>query len=275
MDLIIIKCFSVTLIFWRFAFWIILSKESLFNELLIKWQVIQKSFMFKIKALVSSRYIVTWTIWGDTSAQCMWFRSSRWGNFMTVVPIVTISSSGRNEKCLFRTIAPHTRKAAAYMQLLPHEVHFSLLQEKKKRENLKRLLPNKVGSESCDEQREGICFSVTVSALVLITNARRYTTMAKASSKVLPQLWFPLFLPFSSSFLLSLCSRGKQAKDPVARKTTLYMKPFTPLWFPVFVDEEFSVKTLSSPQICVWCWLSRLELLMWAFIVKANLKSRK
>lgn len=150
-----------------------------------------------------------WTIWSDTSAQCMWFRSSRWWNFITV----TMIFSWRKEKYLFCTLAPHTREAGAHMQLLPQGVHLSLLQEKKG-DKLIGLLPNKVGSESCDEQREGICFSVTVSALVLITNARRYTTMARASSKVLPQLWFLFFLPFLPSFLLSLCSRGKQARGP-------------------------------------------------------------
>lgn len=63
-------------------------------------------------------------------------------------------------------------------------------------------LPNKQGRESCDKQTDDICFSVTVVALVLITNARRYTIMAKASSKLLPQLWFLFFL-FLSAFLSS------------------------------------------------------------------------
>lgn len=100
-------------------------------------------------------------------------------------------------------------------------------------------LPNIQGRESCDKQTDGICFSVTVGALVLITNARRYTIMAKASSKLLPQLWFLFFPPFSLPFFFLYAPGVNKWEGPVARKTTLYMKPFMPSRFPVFVHEEF------------------------------------
>lgn len=45
-------------------------------------------------------------------------------------------------------------------------------------------------------------------------------------------------LPFSLPFFFLYAPGVNKWEDPVARKTTLYMKPFMPSWFPVFVHEE-------------------------------------
>lgn len=67
-----------------------------------------------------------------------------------------------------------------------------------------------------------------------------------------PQANFSLSSDFSFFFLSSLpffflyAPGVNKWEDPVARKTTLYMKPFTPSQDPGFVHEKFSVKTLYS-----------------------------
>lgn len=166
------------------------------------------------------------------------------------------------------------------MQLLPHEEYFA--SENKYRTSKVHthaqhtISTPQRGNECCDEQKDGICFSVTVGALVLITNARRYTTMAKASSKLLPQLWFSLFFfLFSLPFFFLYAPGVNKQEDPVARKTTLYMKPFTPSQFSCIyawgiLSEDSG---LSNHWICVWWWLSYLKLLMWAYIEKVDLMS--
>lgn len=46
-------------------------------------------------------------------------------------------------------------------------------------------------------------------------------------------------LPFSLPFFFLYAPGVNKQEDPVARKTTLYMKPFMPSRFPIFVHEEF------------------------------------
>lgn len=57
----------------------------------------------------------------------------------------------------------------------------------------------------------------------------------------------PFFFLFSLPFFFLYAPGVNKRGDPVARKTTLYMKPFTPSQDPGLVHEKFSVKTLYSP----------------------------
>lgn len=55
---------------------------------------------------------------------------------------------------------------------------------------------------------------------------------------------FSFFFLFSLPFFFLYAPGVNKRKNPVARKNTLYMKPFTPSQAPGFVHEKFSVKTL-------------------------------
>lgn len=115
--------------------------------------------------------------------------------------LTTMSSSGRKKKWHSNVLA-HTLIKNSHTTLTWTS---NLLCSRKKQYKTSKVHAHArhiISAQQTGLMNRRICFSVTVGALVLITNARRYKIVAKASSKLLPQLWF-IFSVFFSVFFSS------------------------------------------------------------------------